>query len=360
MYCEKCGSSVNEGAQFCPSCGTTVAASQAPVTDANAALPVPQPQPQQVPPRPVATETSESRPMFESKKLSIALIITSIVWWLGNVVSLAYMFLFLTDSLHMVFMSIVLPSIIVLVIIGMREIRWSREAQADNGIIGFADIVLAISLLLLFVFEINYDVIGYTYFQLGLRIAFCFLGLIAMAIAAVLLILVVINRKKAGQRMTALRVASIIFMVFTLLDVLMLARIVAGQFSVFVFYDIQLFISDYWTIILIPMYSILLAALITRAVDLFPRHQRVARAVGAPTGGSVATVNPLDAPSGGFAVLCFFMPLVGLILYLVWKDEYPLKAKSCGKGALIGAIVIFGLSCLLTVLMVAVPLLMML
>lgn len=38
----------------------------------------------------------------------------------------------------------------------------------------------------------------------------------------------------------------------------------------------------------------------------------------------------------GFAVLGFFFPIVGLILYLVWHTEYPLKAKSCGKGALIG------------------------
>lgn len=46
-----------------------------------------------------------------------------------------------------------------------------------------------------------------------------------------------------------------------------------------------------------------------------------------------------DAPSMGFAVLGFFFPIVGLILYLVWKDQSPLKAKSCGKGALTGFIV---------------------
>lgn len=46
-----------------------------------------------------------------------------------------------------------------------------------------------------------------------------------------------------------------------------------------------------------------------------------------------------DAPSMGFAVLCFFFPIVGLILYLLWKDSQPLKAKSAGKGALIGVIV---------------------
>ncbi len=46
-----------------------------------------------------------------------------------------------------------------------------------------------------------------------------------------------------------------------------------------------------------------------------------------------------DAKSAGWAVLCFFFPVIGLILYLVWKDEYPLRSKSCGKGALISVIV---------------------
>ena len=50
-------------------------------------------------------------------------------------------------------------------------------------------------------------------------------------------------------------------------------------------------------------------------------------------------VNPNDAPSTGFAVLGFLIPLVGLILYLVNKDTSPLKAKSAGKGALAGLIV---------------------
>lgn len=46
-----------------------------------------------------------------------------------------------------------------------------------------------------------------------------------------------------------------------------------------------------------------------------------------------------DAPSGGFAFLCFLFPIVGLILYLVWKDSMPMRARSCGKGAIIGVIV---------------------
>ena len=51
-----------------------------------------------------------------------------------------------------------------------------------------------------------------------------------------------------------------------------------------------------------------------------------------------------DAPNMGFAVLGFFLPIVGLILYLIWKDKTPLKAKSAGKGALIGVCVSIALS----------------
>ena len=55
--------------------------------------------------------------------------------------------------------------------------------------------------------------------------------------------------------------------------------------------------------------------------------------------------------------LGFFIPIVGLILYLVWKDQTPLKAKSAGKGALIGAIVWTILSILLGILSVVIPML---
>ena len=48
------------------------------------------------------------------------------------------------------------------------------------------------------------------------------------------------------------------------------------------------------------------------------------------------TTKADDKKSGGFAFLCFLFPILGLILYLVWKEDYPLKAKSCAKGGLIG------------------------
>lgn len=43
-----------------------------------------------------------------------------------------------------------------------------------------------------------------------------------------------------------------------------------------------------------------------------------------------------DSGSFGWAVLGFFIPLVGLILWLVWKDSKPKSAKMSGIGALVG------------------------
>jgi hypothetical protein len=60
-----------------------------------------------------------------------------------------------------------------------------------------------------------------------------------------------------------------------------------------------------------------------------------------------------DASSFGFAVLGFFFPLVGLILFLVWKDQYPLRSKSAGKGALIGVISEVVLSIIAFVILIA-------
>lgn len=54
--------------------------------------------------------------------------------------------------------------------------------------------------------------------------------------------------------------------------------------------------------------------------------------------------NQQDAPDIGYAILGFFIPLVGLILYLVNKDTFPLKAKSAGKGALISVCISVALS----------------
>lgn len=46
-----------------------------------------------------------------------------------------------------------------------------------------------------------------------------------------------------------------------------------------------------------------------------------------------------DAPSTGFAILCFCFPIVGLILYCVWRESLPQRAKSAGVGGLLGFII---------------------
>lgn len=46
--------------------------------------------------------------------------------------------------------------------------------------------------------------------------------------------------------------------------------------------------------------------------------------------------NPNDHPDSGLNVLSFFFPYVGWILYFVFKEQTPLKAKSCAKWSWIG------------------------
>ena len=46
----------------------------------------------------------------------------------------------------------------------------------------------------------------------------------------------------------------------------------------------------------------------------------------------------VDNGGFGWALLGFFVPVVGLILYLTWKNEKPKSAKSAGVGALISTI----------------------
>ena len=46
-----------------------------------------------------------------------------------------------------------------------------------------------------------------------------------------------------------------------------------------------------------------------------------------------------EGSTTGYAVLGFFVPIVGLILYLIWKEERPRAASSAGKGALFSVII---------------------
>ena len=52
-----------------------------------------------------------------------------------------------------------------------------------------------------------------------------------------------------------------------------------------------------------------------------------------------APPQAIDSGHIGWGFLGFFFPVVGLILYLVWKDERPKTSLMAGKGALISVIV---------------------
>jgi len=56
-----------------------------------------------------------------------------------------------------------------------------------------------------------------------------------------------------------------------------------------------------------------------------------------------------DAPSTGFAVLGFFFPFIGLIMYIAWLNTLPFRARSAGKGA-IGGMIVYIIASVITIL----------
>ena len=60
--------------------------------------------------------------------------------------------------------------------------------------------------------------------------------------------------------------------------------------------------------------------------------------------------NMQDVPSGGYSALGFLIPVVGLVLYLVWKEQTPIRAKAIGKSALAGAVVYTVLSIIINLI----------
>lgn len=64
------------------------------------------------------------------------------------------------------------------------------------------------------------------------------------------------------------------------------------------------------------------------------------QAVICPHCGVSQETKPAVVDNGGFGwgALGYCIPVVGLVLYLVWKDTKPRTAKAAGKGALISVI----------------------
>lgn len=50
-------------------------------------------------------------------------------------------------------------------------------------------------------------------------------------------------------------------------------------------------------------------------------------------------IRSYDVKNALVSIISFFFPTIGLVLWLVWKDFFPIKAKACGKMALISVII---------------------
>ena len=61
---------------------------------------------------------------------------------------------------------------------------------------------------------------------------------------------------------------------------------------------------------------------------------------GAPTG------NAEDTSNVGWALLGFFVPVAGIVLYFVWKNQKPKTAKKCITGFFVN----LGISIILVIL----------
>ena len=66
-------------------------------------------------------------------------------------------------------------------------------------------------------------------------------------------------------------------------------------------------------------------------------------------------LNPNDTPSTGLNIICFLIPIVGLIIYLTERDKAPKKANTAGKAALwsIGITTLIGIISVIVTLSLA-------
>ena len=55
-------------------------------------------------------------------------------------------------------------------------------------------------------------------------------------------------------------------------------------------------------------------------------------------GGDQTAASLADTGNAGWGVLGFFLPLIGFILFLVWRNDRPRTARVAGIGALVNVI----------------------
>jgi hypothetical protein len=160
------------------------------------------------------------------------------------------------------------------------------------------------------------------------------------------------------ERAKAMLVFSIVLAAYAALSIVISLFTVAGP-TIPYLSESYIFLRDVGAMEVFISYLIALVGLsllVLAAVGAMQnmRNPKVSKVIEVPVpmgsrhaGGTVA---PGDGRSMGYAVLGFLFPFIGLVLYLVWKDQYPLRAKSTGKGALVSVIACVALTVIAAVI----------
>lgn len=321
MYCHDCGSELPENTKFCTECGALRLVPQ------YESEPVQQmPQTSQNPsftanysgqtviqsPEELAVETRNKR--YGTLLCVLAplciLLLPFFIFIFSTILYLsALLFTICSIPLSVVLVKSPLSS-------GVLE---SEHQSKSLRVTRWALLALSVSLLLSgfgFLYPQTY------YFGLDFMISnvlgvFFFIHLVLLGASGILFIIASSNYSREDRRSRFFLVAGILILV-TVLIFVVLATI-----------DYSLLNGWIKLVSELPLTS----ACVLLGVSLLPEKSQP-ESIEASLEQQVSSLNG-DAPSMGFAVLGFFFPLIGLILFLVWQNQYPLKASLVEKERLL-------------------------
>lgn len=327
MYCKTCGSRLEDGTRFCSSCGTPVengyqTASRTPA---------------------VTVQTYDAA---EKKKTIVTMAVIAlcllVVSKISRIISTYSLLTSIGEGqgsfLRYIFapanhLSLIIPLVCALLFIifcGMID----KKHPALTGIPMIVTILtdLLMTLINVLNMKISIQLTGVT----RLLLSMVFIVVYMLAVSGVF------GKGPAGKVLTVIFAVNLI-----LYDALAFVYVTfkqAGQYGPLSLFSVFSFISS-----LFSFFSFLLTliAMIKCVSYVHAKNAGTGRDSAQRDDPGVYS-GTHDSPSGGIAALGFFVPTVGLILYLVWKDTLPLRARSAGKGALAGFITGIILSVLLT------------
>lgn len=301
MFCIKCGNEIPEGAQFCPNCGTSVISEPLKETQ-------------------VLKEKKGSTISIGIVNLSAVLSALSVI---SSIVLFRYQFGAYLDTRPYVFAYCIFS---LLMVVGCILLK---KSPVFISILGCIIAVFDLSTIYNFL-NLNPGLFQFRgSFLLGLNV-------IKFLIPAIFVILAIGVFARGNVSKVFSILAMILFIISSIIVILQTVSVVgAPAFYGLASPRIPFYIRVLWYLCYaVVALGVFLSTPRNRKAAVVTYVDNSAGGVNQDTSRSLS-----DAPSGGYAVLCFFFPVVGLILYLVWKDQFPMRAKSCGKGALIGVIV---------------------